>query len=225
MVAPSHGIRVCLVCPAPTPGGTPRHPGFGVGMPMPGACPAGYPSNRPPPPPPVQKPVKRGDRYAPVDTARLDLGDHRATLTPPGGTPLVIATPMVVKTTYDKARVGLVLVPSAPGAQQHKDADWKGWSATWVSYVRALQPVRPTGFKVLGVRAQAQRDWIVPRLTGEWPARTASVTRVFSLIPRDLRAAQEATNSSALDASPQDKPTPAELSTGPEDHGPSPSQN
>ena len=57
-------------------------------------------------------------RYAPVDTARLDLGDHQATLTPPGGTPLVITTPMVAKATYDKARAGLVLVPSAPGAQQ-----------------------------------------------------------------------------------------------------------
>ena len=67
-------------------------------------------------PPPVQICVKRGDRYTPVDTARLDLGDHRATLNPPGGTPLVIATPMVTKATYDKARGGLVLVPSAPGA-------------------------------------------------------------------------------------------------------------
>ena len=148
MVAPGHGICVCLVCPAPIPGST---PGFGVGMPMPGACPARYPSD---PPPPVQIWVKRGDRYTPVDTAQLDLGDHRATLTPPGGTPLVIATPMVAKATYDKARQGLSLVPSAPGAQ----ADWKGWSATWVSYVKALQMVRPTGFKILGARAQVLRD-------------------------------------------------------------------
>ena len=51
-----------------------------------------------------------------MDAARLDLGDHRATLTPPGGLPLVITTPMVPKATYDKARVRLVLVPSSPGA-------------------------------------------------------------------------------------------------------------
>ena len=60
--------------------------------------------------------IKRGDRYTPVDTARLDLGHHRPTLSPPGGTPLVIATPMVTKATFDKARGGLVLVPLAPGA-------------------------------------------------------------------------------------------------------------
>ena len=33
--------------------------------------------------------MKRGERYAAVDTAQLNLGDHRATLTLPGGTPLV----------------------------------------------------------------------------------------------------------------------------------------
>ena len=89
-------------------------------------------------PPPVQVCIKQGDRYTPVDTARLDLGDHRATLTPPGGSPLVIATPMVTKATYDKARGGLVLVPLAPGAEHLRDAEWKGWSASWKSYVRAL---------------------------------------------------------------------------------------
>ena len=66
--------------------------------------------------------VKRADRTA-VDMARLDLGDHRATLTPPGGTPFVIATPMMAKATYDKSRTALVLVPSAVGALQLKDAD------------------------------------------------------------------------------------------------------
>ena len=98
----------------------------------------------------VQVCIKRGYRYTPVDTARLDLGDHRATLTPPGGTPLVIATPMVTKATFDKARGGLVLVHSAPGAQQLREAEWKGWSVSWKSYVQALQPTRPVGFKVLG---------------------------------------------------------------------------
>ena len=42
----------------------------------------------PPPAPPAQKiSVKRGDRYAPVDTERLDLGDHQTTLTSPACTP------------------------------------------------------------------------------------------------------------------------------------------
>ena len=112
VVAPGHGICVFLVCPAPASGGPPGYPGPGVGMPVPGACPTGCPGDRPPPPQ-VQMCVKRGDRYAPVDTAGMDLGDHRATLTPPGGKPLVIATPMVAKATYDKTRRGLVLIPSA----------------------------------------------------------------------------------------------------------------
>ena len=102
-----------------------------------------------PPPPPVQICIKRGDRYAPVDTAWLDLGDHRATLTPPAGLPLVIATPMVTKATYNKARGELVVVPSNPGFQQLWDIEWKGWSASWKSYVRAPQPARPVGFKVV----------------------------------------------------------------------------
>ena len=69
-----------------------------------------------PPPPPVQICVKRVDWYAPVDTARMDLEDHQATLTPPGGTPLGIATPMVAKATYGKTRGGGGLVRSALGA-------------------------------------------------------------------------------------------------------------
>ena len=108
-----------------------------------------------PPPPPVQICVKRGDRHAPVDTAGMDLGDHKATLTPPGGNPLAITTPMVAKATYDTARGGLILISSALGAQQLRDADWKGWGASWVSYARALQPAKPVGFKVLGARAPA----------------------------------------------------------------------
>ena len=48
-----------------------------------------------------------------MDAARLDLGDHMVTLTPPGGLPLVITTSVMAKATYDKARVGLVLVHSA----------------------------------------------------------------------------------------------------------------
>ena len=100
-MAPGHGICVCLFCPTPAPGGAPGHPGFGADMPTPATA-----------PPPVQVCIKHGDRYTPVDTARVDLADHRATLTP-GGTPLDIATPMVTKATFDKARGGLVLVPSA----------------------------------------------------------------------------------------------------------------
>ena len=113
---------------------------------------------RRPPHPRCMSASSGGDRYSPVHMALLDLGDHRATLTPPGGLALVIATPMVTKATYDKARGGRVLVPSAPGAQQLRDAEWKGWSASWKSYVRALQPARPVGFKALGARAQALRD-------------------------------------------------------------------
>ena len=73
-----------------------------------------------------------------VCVKRGDLKDHKATLNLPGGPPFVIATPMVTKATYDKARGGLVLVSSAPGAQQLRDAEWKGGSAAWKSYVRAL---------------------------------------------------------------------------------------
>ena len=154
-------------------------------------CPVHVPRGAPatPPPPRIQICVKRGDRYAPVDTAGMDLGDHRATLTAPGGNPLTIATPMVAKATYERARRGLVLVPSALGAQQLRDADWKGWSASWVSYARALQPTKPVGFKVLRAQAPALRDWILPRLTGERPAGTPSLTTVFGLIERDLRTA------------------------------------
>ena len=40
------------------------------------------------------------------------------------------------------------MVLSALGAKQLCDADWKGWSALWPSYVRALQLAKPVGFKV-----------------------------------------------------------------------------
>ena len=80
-------------------------------------CPVHVPRGAPTAaPPPVQICVKRGDRYAPVDTASMDLGDHKATLAPPGGNPLAITTPMVAKATYDRARGGLVLIPSGSPA-------------------------------------------------------------------------------------------------------------
>ena len=180
---------------------------------------------RRPPPPPVQICVKRGDRYTPVETASMDLGDHRATLTPPGGNPLAITTPMVARATYDRARGGLVVVPSALGAQQLRDAGWKGWSASWVSYARALQPAKPVGFKVLGAQAPALRDWVLPRLTGERPAGTPSLTTVFGLIGRDLRAAQEAASGSARNADPPGGPAPSEPDPEPEHPSPSQSQN
>ena len=47
----------------------------------------------PPPPPSAGLQQMGGNRYAPVDTAWLDLGDHRATLSLPGGLPLVITRP------------------------------------------------------------------------------------------------------------------------------------
>ena len=86
----------------------------------------------------VQVSIKRGDRYTPVNTARLDLEHYRPSLTAPRGMPLVIATPMATKATFDKARERLVLGPSASRAQQLLDADWKGWSASWKSYGGAL---------------------------------------------------------------------------------------
>ena len=88
---------------------------------------------------------------------------------PPRGSPLVLTAPMVARANYHKARVALVLVPSA---QMLRDAEWKGWSVGWKSYVKALQPACPVGFKVLGAQAPALRDWIVPRLTGERRAGT-----------------------------------------------------
>ena len=60
----------------------------------------------------------------------------------------------------------------------------------------------------------------MPRLTGELPSGTPSLTRVFSLKGRNLRAAQEAANKSAPEVSPQKEPTPAQLSPWPDDHGP-----
>ena len=146
---------------------------------------------RPPSPPRMHVCIKRGDRYQPVDAARLDLGDHRVTLTLPGGSPLVITTPMVARATYDKARIAWVLVPSASGAQMLRDAEWKGWSVGRKSYMKAPPPARLAGFEVLGAQAPALRDWIVHRLTGERPAGTPSLTSVFGLIGRDLCAAQE----------------------------------
>ena len=120
---------------------------------------------------------------------------------------------------------GVVIIPSALGAQELRDADWKGWSASWVSYARALQPAKPTGFKVLGARAPALQDWIVPRLTGERPAGTPSLTTVFSLIGRDQRAAQEAESDSARSTDPLDGPVPSAHDPEQEHPGPSPSQN
>ena len=189
-------------------------------------CPVHVPRGTPATaPPPVQICVKRGDRYTPVDTASMDLGDHKATLTPPGGNPLAITTPMVARATYDRARGGLVVVPSALGAQQLRDANWKGWSASWVSYARALHPNKPVGFKVLGAQAPALRDWVLPRLTGERPAGTPSLTTVFGLIGRDLRAAQGAAGGSATHADPQGEPTSSEPDPEPEHPTPPQSQN
>ena len=97
-------VLVCQ-CPVQVPHGTPAAP---------------------PPPPPVQVYIKRGDRYPPVDAAWLDLDDHRVTLTPPGGSPLVLTTAMVAKANHDQTRGALVLLPSASGARMLKDTEWKG---------------------------------------------------------------------------------------------------
>ena len=113
-----------------------------------------------PPPPPVKVCIKRRDRYSTVDAAQLDLGDHKGILTPPGGSPLVITTPIVAKATYDKATLGLLLIPWATGAQILRDAGSKGWSVGLKSYVNALQQSRLACFKVLGARALGRRDSI-----------------------------------------------------------------
>ena len=94
-----------------------------------------------------------------------------------------------------------------------------------MSYARALQPAKPVGFKVLGAWAPALRDWIIPRLNGERPAGTPSLTTVFGLIERDLRTAQEAASNSAQSHDAQDGPARAELESEPENPGPSQSQN
>ena len=60
---------------------------------------------------------------------RLDLSDHRVTLAPARGSPVVITTPMVAKPTYNRAGIALVLVSSASGAHMLRDAEWKGRSA------------------------------------------------------------------------------------------------
>ena len=46
------------------------------------------------------------------------------------------------------------------------------------------------------------RDWIVLKLTGERPAGTPSLTKLFGLIERDVRAAHETADTSAQDVSP-----------------------
>ena len=140
---------------------------------------------------------------------------------------MVITTPMAAKATFEKAQGGLALVPLAPGAQQLRDAERKGWCVSWKSSAGALQPVRPLGFIVLGARAQALCDWIVPRLNGERQAGTPSLTTMFCVIGRDLCAAQEFASTSTPDVSPQGEPTPAgsKLDLVPEGHGLSPSKN
>ena len=60
----------------------------------------------------------------------------------------------------------------------------------------------------MGVQAPALPDWIFPRLTGERPAGTPSLTSVFSLIGRDLRVARESARTSEMDVDPQDEPAP-----------------
>ena len=114
-----------------------------------------------------------------------------------------------------------MLVPSALEAQQLRDTDWKGWSASWKSYAKALQRARPVGRKVLGERGHALCDWIVPRLTGEKVAGTPSLTTVFGLIGRDLRAAQECAGTSAPEVSPG-RAYSCRLQAGPDAGGPRP---
>ena len=94
----------------------------------------------------------------------------------------MFTTPMVARATYDKACFALLSVPSAFEAQMLRDAEWKGWGvrdAEWKgwsvgckSYVKALQPARPVGFKVLGAQGPALRDWIVPMLSAKRPVGT-----------------------------------------------------
>ena len=69
------------------------------------------------------------------------------------------------------------------------------------------------------------RDWVLPRLTGERPAGTPSLTTVFRLIGRDVRTAQQAASSSARNADPPGGPAPSEPDPEPEHPGPSQSQN
>ena len=75
------------------------------------------------------------------------------------------------------------------------------------------------------MQAPALRDWIVPRLTGERPARTPSLTTVFGLIGHDLRAVQEATSESVRSTNPLDGPAPTEPDPGPGHPGLSQSRN
>ena len=84
-------------------------------MPLPRERPAQHTGT---PPPPVHVYIKRGDRYQPVDAARLDLEDRTVTLTPPGGAPLMLTTTMVARANYDKTRVVLVLSPRRLGPRR-----------------------------------------------------------------------------------------------------------
>ena len=76
-------------------------------------------------PTPVARLHQAGGPVQPGAHGMLDLGDHRAPLTPPRASPLVIATPMVAKPSYDKATRGLVVVPwaqesAAPGRRMER---------------------------------------------------------------------------------------------------------
>ena len=158
-------------------------------------CPVYIPCSAPAaltPPPPVQVCIKWGDQYQ-RDTVRLDMEDHKVTLTRLRGAPLVLTTAMVAGANYERTWVALVLVPSTSGAQALRDPEWKGWSVAWRSYAKAVQPARPTGFKVMGARAPALRNRIIPRLTGERPTGTPSLTSVFGILGKDLRATQAST--------------------------------
>ena len=121
MVAPGHGVCVCLPravlpdrwalvlvcqCPVHVPRGTPT----------------------PPPPPPVQVCIKRRDRYQPVDAARLDLGDHKVTLTPPRGSPIGDHHAHGGQGHLRQGPRRASPVPLASGAQMLRNAEWKGRS-------------------------------------------------------------------------------------------------
>ena len=54
--------------------------------------------------------------------------------------------------------MALVPVPTALGAEALRNAGRKCWSIGWKSYMKALHPLRPTGFKVLREQASILRD-------------------------------------------------------------------
>ena len=86
----------------------------------------------------------------------------------------------------------------------------------------------PCGLQGLGAQALAPRDWIIPRLTSEWPAGTPSLTSVFGLIGRDLRAAHVSAQVPGPDADPLEELAcggPSGQTLTPGDGPPSPSQN